>query len=797
MIIEKEGHQIQRGGLMGEQSFKIALSSKIYSMLSDKLYSDRIGSVTREVCSNAWDGMKMKALATGQPIEPFRVTLPTELEPHFIVEDFGVGMPDEQARELYSTLGLSTKEDSNDQIGAFGLGSKSPFAVTDTFTVENTYDGVTYYYLCLKSEDGLPGILATGSKVEDRPNGVKVIIPSAGHNYRAYEKALQRQLIAMEPKPIVTNGDVFNFAVPSLICENEFGYLLQNPGDFSLRGRTIYVRMGMVLYPVDIDQVLNYQQRSGLYEKLKSTTALIINVPIGAVEPVPSREALNYDPRTIKNIQACYEEYQKIYKQQLIDEVNKHTTPIAAYNEIIKIQDTIGFNLMYEGIMINGWPINNSRQPNIFPKFEHEYDLLLPPENDDQGNLLPPKIEKRKVTKTQFYYESFDKGDLRLNTKRHMNELDDINYGFINNIIDGTYRFLLIDETDPKHKISRMKSVLYELSHHRHHYLFVYVNPNYPGSKTDFTDFIKGLESMHEGVTKGFTYFSKVEKPKVERQARERIEDAIWDGVKYIPPESHTGVELNMRPSSFALLTGEEETEVSKSKLEVYPFEGKAFYLKAFRSDLIGYTNSIAQFKQFSRSIGAHMFVVTKSAENRIKTLEAAGVQEFKPFIEGLVDGVVVTEEYRQRNSFKSLVASRKDWYKTDIQQHIDHLTQDLQRNNKPVPKFIQFWLKARSASNNDIIDVQDQLLVLHRLIVHGMQGVFSDQPWTQNLEEDMSEEFDRLEKEFLESYPIIQTLMHKLSYWDDDHVAIIRDYVIDYTKLRNFESQEVTITPY
>src|SRR5690348_4723375 len=131
---------------MGERQYGIALSPKIYSMMSDKLYTDRVGSVVREVCSNAWDAQKMRSIATGQPMEPFKVTLPTDLEPHFIVEDSGPGMPDDVAQDLYSTLGLSTKENTNDQIGAFGLGSKSPFAVTDTFTVENTYEGVTHHY---------------------------------------------------------------------------------------------------------------------------------------------------------------------------------------------------------------------------------------------------------------------------------------------------------------------------------------------------------------------------------------------------------------------------------------------------------------------------------------------------------------------------------------------------------------------------------------------------------------------------------------------------------------------------
>ena len=327
MIVQNEVNEIHRSGITGERKFGISMNAKMYDMMSAKLYQDRIGSVVREVCSNAWDGMKMRSMAEGAPIQPFKITLPTNLLPHFTVEDFGVGMPDEQAQDLYSTLGLSTKENSNHQIGAFGLGSKSPFAVTDTFTVENTYEGITHYYLCFKNESGLPSLLKTGQKIEaDRVNGVKVIIPAPYSKFDEYVAAVNRQLFAMEPKPIVTNGRGFSFTTAKKLGENENGYILANNSSYNLYTRGVYGKMGMVIYPIDTNSAcLGYNRK--LHTSLREG-CMILHFDIGDLDPLPSREGLTYDKRTIANIQAKYDLFAETYKETLKAEVMALTSQI-------------------------------------------------------------------------------------------------------------------------------------------------------------------------------------------------------------------------------------------------------------------------------------------------------------------------------------------------------------------------------------------------------------------------------------------------------------------------------------
>lgn len=786
MILDKPEHTLQRGGLTGEKQFKIALSSKIYSILSDKLYTDRIGSVVREICSNAWDGMKMKSLATGQPIEPFRVTLPTDLEPHFIVEDFGVGMPDEQAQELYSTLGLSTKENTNDQIGAFGLGSKSPFAVTDTFTVENTYEGVTYYYLCFKSEDGLPSILPTGKKVEERPNGVKVVIPSSGYNYVAYQKALNRQLIAMEPKPIVTNASNFEFTDPGILSENEFGYILTNATSFGLTGRAIYVKMGMVLYPVDKGQINMMYEESRKLEALSRESCMVLHAPIGALEPLPSREGLSYDTRTIKNIREQYHKFQVKFREQLAEQVSKSPTPIDAYNEVLKIRIATGINLFNENIYVNGWHIHESEHPNIFPTFIHEYTYTPPVKTDSQGNILANQDapEVRKVIEPQFIYEQYDRSDTRLNIKRATHVLKGMRFSFLNNLLEGRTKFLLWDEEEPKHRIGRMKSLLNDLDN-RNTLLVVKVNPLYNGSKTDFKGFIDGLEVMHPGLSgKCASYFSKVPKPDFVRgERRLKDEDAILDGIAL---QSKYGHEVDVRPSTLDDL------------IQNGGFEGNACYIKLHRNDCIDYPNvNVSLFKEFSKSADVRLFLVRATGVGKIGILEDAGVVEFKDLINGMMTDYTPSEIYKKRESCLELSGDRNDWFDWPTKGHVEDLINKLNNMKQSLPPFFKLWQEVSDVVKSKV-QSDANIVVLNALRSNGLFHLFSEQAWAKNMVVNVRSEFDKAEESLNKSYPLLHTLFQFDKGYANQQVLKNQrhQYVMDYTKYNDLNNQ-ISVSPY
>ena len=128
-------------GDLTEKAFGILANGKMFNILSSKIYTDKIAAPLRELACNAYDAH----VAAGKKNVPFDVFIPTYDNPTFYIEDFGVGMDAQEIEELYSTYGASTKTDSNKFVGCLGLGSKSPFAYTDNFTVvsrKNTIEGL-------------------------------------------------------------------------------------------------------------------------------------------------------------------------------------------------------------------------------------------------------------------------------------------------------------------------------------------------------------------------------------------------------------------------------------------------------------------------------------------------------------------------------------------------------------------------------------------------------------------------------------------------------------------------------
>lgn len=116
-------------GEVGE--FTIRSSSKAFAVLSSGLYKNKIRAIIRELACNAVDSHR----AAGNAHLPFEIHAPSALEPWFSIRDYGVGLSDTEVAHVYTVYFSSTKSDSNDYIGALGLGCKSPFSYTDNFTI--------------------------------------------------------------------------------------------------------------------------------------------------------------------------------------------------------------------------------------------------------------------------------------------------------------------------------------------------------------------------------------------------------------------------------------------------------------------------------------------------------------------------------------------------------------------------------------------------------------------------------------------------------------------------------------
>lgn len=182
--------------------FTIKANGKAFRALISTLYENKVQSIVREIWSNALDAH----IAAGNEDRPFLVTFPTMFNPTFIVRDFGVSLEHHEVMKLYTTVFESTKEDTNDATGKFGLGSKSPFAYTDTFSVCAIKDGQKRFYSAVIGKTGIPAIHFLGSEPTSEENGVEVSFPIKTDDIRAFRNAALRVSHGFSVKPEVIRG---------------------------------------------------------------------------------------------------------------------------------------------------------------------------------------------------------------------------------------------------------------------------------------------------------------------------------------------------------------------------------------------------------------------------------------------------------------------------------------------------------------------------------------------------------------------------------------------------------------
>jgi hypothetical protein len=349
MKMQHKGNAVRVSGAQtGPQNISIRATAEMFSLLSNALYSDKIRAIIRELSCNAWDSHAM----AGKTEVPFEIHLPTDFEPTFSIKDFGTGLnpaaeyvyeiemietpygkqfgekrigkkqPQQELKkgqivkiidevvDLYCTYGNSNKGDSNETIGYFGVGSKSPFCYCEGFTIINRYDGVTTIYSAFINEEGKPQVNSMDSTATpDAVNGLEVTFPVKKNDIWEFENKAKMALEFFVPRPIL-NIDL-DIPIPTYTIRTEtWGMRSGGSGNTGLRAI-----QGKVQYTVGNIDI------SKLTEKQQSITSLPLDIffPIGQLAVAASRETLQLDETTVANILAMLD---NIYNSML-EEVQK------------------------------------------------------------------------------------------------------------------------------------------------------------------------------------------------------------------------------------------------------------------------------------------------------------------------------------------------------------------------------------------------------------------------------------------------------------------------------------------
>lgn len=265
----------------------------IFSILTESVYSMPRMAGIREIISNAIDA---NTRANSQV--PIRIKSPSTLDPTFCVRDFGPGLSSDEIRDLYTSLGSSSKKEIENEIGFFGIGALSPLAYVEQFTVKSYKDSTVTLYSIFGGEDGIPQVAAINSQKTDQPNGLEVSYSIKREEIAAFCEDIKYSLTFVKPElfECAIKVEYFKKSLAghrnlSLNIEDKVFIITHSYADYNNKLLKNMIVMGGVAYEIDYNLVERSNILNGRY--------VIVEAPLGAVSVQASREKLKMNAKTV------------------------------------------------------------------------------------------------------------------------------------------------------------------------------------------------------------------------------------------------------------------------------------------------------------------------------------------------------------------------------------------------------------------------------------------------------------------------------------------------------------------
>lgn len=304
MLVNTERKNVALSGQVTSREFSMKAGAHLMSVLSG-LYKNPEDAMVREYLTNMYDAYA-PLIKAGLPITAPILRLPTTFSPTLEFEDFGIGMDFDTAWNVYAEYGNSTKSDTNDEVGGFGLGSKTAFCYNNgaPWNVTTNKDGITNRFMAFVNEKGVPTLTHLSQERTGAPNGVKVSIPVRARDIDGIVEAAKKYLPYFPMEIQVVNLGEPVEQVKYVISGEGWGFRESDSATNSYRynRRTTRVIMGNVPYDFNLESEFGWQeyqnQNKSAHLRFVGSNDVDLYVPIGAVDIVPSRDSLKFTDRT-------------------------------------------------------------------------------------------------------------------------------------------------------------------------------------------------------------------------------------------------------------------------------------------------------------------------------------------------------------------------------------------------------------------------------------------------------------------------------------------------------------------
>lgn len=339
----------ETSGGMDEQFFSIEDQGMIFDILRNKMYSNPILAICREISCNARDAHR----EVKTPEVPIHIHLPNNLEPYYKIKDFGPGISPERIFNVFIKYTASTKRNDNIQTGGFGLGAKTPFSYSDSFSIITNVDGIKYNYGCAIDETKVGKLASLSQSPTKEPNGTEIIIPVKPTDFRAFADWTEQATRHFDVKPVIKGGNI-TWQESSKILEGD-NWAITASADYR---HSVKLVIDGIEYPLEMEALRKYAS-SVLIDSARGN--LILYFGVGALSLSASREQVYLDKNTQTKIRERLEHVTRQLKQRVDEKIAAFSNLWEANIYYRKELQQAFSNLNFLGSLAwNGIPLHNS-----------------------------------------------------------------------------------------------------------------------------------------------------------------------------------------------------------------------------------------------------------------------------------------------------------------------------------------------------------------------------------------------------------------------------------------------------
>jgi len=345
-----------------EMKFSIEENGVIFDILRDKMYSNKIGSIVREVASNSRDANRENGNAdipvTIMITKQYSQTLQDQ---HCIVfRDSGLGISPDRMANVFVKYAASTKRGTDAQTGGFGLGAKTPFAYTDSFYIHTTADYAepiteiveeefpdgtvvekehiigyepisrkSYFYNALIDDSGTGKMILLEEELSTEPTGTDIILPlvDSGDKYKfANETIFYTSLWGSGIKLEGVSEYSSNYLKEEDIILDDELLTIVEYSYYTPYEKGVYCLVDGIPYPID---TRISERITDLNNKLDSHT-IFLKFNTGEISVTATREGVEYNDKTKKAIDLAFGKLLRVMLKRFSKLVNS-----MSYGEVV------------------------------------------------------------------------------------------------------------------------------------------------------------------------------------------------------------------------------------------------------------------------------------------------------------------------------------------------------------------------------------------------------------------------------------------------------------------------------